>query len=543
MKMASKDISQLLSGHGCSQVGSEHTESRGGAVQSSAVTSSLMSASHRWCRGDHIAMVKTAKMELLRALVGECLSAAAEEILKIVERTIVEYEEEMSCSKWVVDSHRRLLDAAKSHSEDSLQMSDTDVKSPHDQQSLPDSVDVNACWEEAGNSTTEPTEESSNTNHAHPHSPDSDHEILIDVDDDGYDDKDDEDVKQECELPLKILKANKPFKCPICLSAFSSKKTMVRHVKRHPEDTSLSYQCQFCERYFYHKSDFIIHTRVHKSSEDCDQSFDQRDSLIIHSQKHTEHKTQQCFTKTSELNAHPETQHSSATPYRKIEEDLKEAGGVKMFPLTIAPYDKSEFEQESLQPLCLYQIQTVADIDKHSSATVPAPHIKTEPAVADSGASDTASTDHQLLLCGATNQDEEAESILQSRASRKPAELVVQLEAGAQKPYKCPCCSKCFSLTKTLIRHVKIHTEDKAYRCQFCGRNFCQKSDLVNHTRIHTGERPYQCKHCHKSFVQKGNLVVHMRKHTGEKPYQCQECSCCFSQKSSLDSHMLTHRF
>ena len=62
-------------------------------------------------------MVKTAKMELLRALVSECLSAAAEEILKIVERTIIEYEEEMSCSKWVVDSHRRLLDAARTHSE------------------------------------------------------------------------------------------------------------------------------------------------------------------------------------------------------------------------------------------------------------------------------------------------------------------------------------------------------------------------------------------------------------------------------------------
>lgn len=73
--------------------------------------------SHNWRCGEHLTMVKTAKMELLRALVSECLSAAAEEILKIVERTIIEYEEEMSCSKWVVDSHRRLLDAAKSHSE------------------------------------------------------------------------------------------------------------------------------------------------------------------------------------------------------------------------------------------------------------------------------------------------------------------------------------------------------------------------------------------------------------------------------------------
>lgn len=62
-------------------------------------------------------MVKTEKMELLRALVSECLFAAAEEILKFVERTVLEYEEEMSSSKWVVDRHGRLLDAAKSYSE------------------------------------------------------------------------------------------------------------------------------------------------------------------------------------------------------------------------------------------------------------------------------------------------------------------------------------------------------------------------------------------------------------------------------------------
>ncbi|XP_071318926.1 uncharacterized protein [Trachinotus anak] len=66
---------------------------------------------------EHLSMVKTAKMELLRALISECLSAAAKKIFKIAERTIIEHEEEMSCSKWVVDSHRSLLDVAQSHSE------------------------------------------------------------------------------------------------------------------------------------------------------------------------------------------------------------------------------------------------------------------------------------------------------------------------------------------------------------------------------------------------------------------------------------------
>ncbi|XP_035521196.1 zinc finger protein 569-like [Morone saxatilis] len=492
-------------------------------------------------------MVKTAKMELLRALVSECLSAAAQEIFRIVERTIIEYEEEISCSKWVVDSHRRLLDVAKSHSEDTLQMSATDVRLQSGQQLPAARVNLSACWEPENN-RSELREDGPNMNSTRPDSSPasgndpSDQEILIDIEDD--------DVKQECDLntPLKILKVKKPFRCPICLSGFSSKKTMVRHIKKHPDDKSPSYQCQFCARSFCHKSEFIIHARTHKGArpykcQECDKSFDQRDSLLVHRQKHTEEKPYQCFSEKVDA-------LRSVTPAGRTEEQLdsrQDESGINTFPLplTITPYDKNEFDQESLQPLCLYQIQTVADIDKDTPAVVPVDHIKTELAGADGGVSDDPTDDRPLL---SVNQGEtepkhlNVKNILPRRPSANSTELIVQFEAGtAQKPYKCPCCTKCFSLTKTLIRHVKIHTEDKPYQCQFCGRNFCQKSDLVNHTRIHTGERPYQCQECHKSFAQKGNLVVHMRKHTGAKPYQCQECSCSFGQKASLDCHMQSH--
>uniref|UniRef100_A0A8C3APU2 C2H2-type domain-containing protein n=1 Tax=Cyclopterus lumpus TaxID=8103 RepID=A0A8C3APU2_CYCLU len=218
-------------------------------------------------------------------------------------------------------------------------------------------------------------------------------------------------------------------------------------------------------------------------------------------------------------------------------------------PLTITPFDNSEFHQESLQPLCLYQIQTVADIDKDSSAAVPVDHIKTEPAGADGGVSDGTTVDQLLLSVHPSEQGERetepnrlnVKNILPRRPSGKPT--IVQFEAGtAQKPFKCPCCAKCFSLTKTLTRHVRIHTGDNPYQCQFCGKNFCQKSDLVNHTRIHTGERPYQCQECRKSFMQKGHMVVHMRKHKRQKPYQCQECSCSFTKRSYFDCHMQSHR-
>ncbi len=441
-----------------------------------------------------------------------------------------------------------------SFASDSLQMSATDVKLQPGQQQPAASVNVSVCWEEPENTISEPTEGCASMSNIHPDSypasenDQSDQEIFIDNEDD--------DVKQECDksIPLRILNGKKPFKCPICSSVFSSKRSMVRHIKKHPEDKSSSYHCQFCNCYFCHKSEFIIHTRAHKGTktykcQECDKSFDQRDSLLIHRQKHTEEKPCQCFNEKVDAEIHLR----SVSLACKIEEELdsrQDESGIKTFPLTVTPYDKSEFDQESLQPLCLYQIHTIADIDKDSAAAVPVDHIKTEPAGADGGVSDRTTDDQTLLSLNPSEHCEgetepkhfNIKNILPRRPSGKSTALIVQFEEGtAQKPYKCPCCTKCFSLTKTLIRHIKIHTEDKPYQCQFCGRNFCQKSDLVNHTRIHTGERPYQCQECHKSFAQKGNLVVHMRKHSGEKTYQCKECSCSFGQKSSLDCHVQSH--
>lgn len=67
-------------------------------------------------------MMKTARMELLRALITQCLSAAAEEIFRIAERTMAEFEEEVqSCSKWVVDEDHRLLDMARTRAEGGLE--------------------------------------------------------------------------------------------------------------------------------------------------------------------------------------------------------------------------------------------------------------------------------------------------------------------------------------------------------------------------------------------------------------------------------------
>lgn len=56
--------------------------------------------------------MKMCKVEMLRALLNQRLSAAVEEILVVFERTIAEYEEELSRTKEENERQRKLLDAA-----------------------------------------------------------------------------------------------------------------------------------------------------------------------------------------------------------------------------------------------------------------------------------------------------------------------------------------------------------------------------------------------------------------------------------------------
>ncbi|KAL4007688.1 hypothetical protein ACER0C_001540 [Sarotherodon galilaeus] len=110
-----------------------------------------------------------------------------------------------------------------------------------------------------------------------------------------------------------------------------------------------------------------------------------------------------------------------------------------------------------------------------------------------------------------------------------------------EKPYLCITCGKRFVQKSHLERHVRIHTGEKPYPCITCGKRFNQNSELQRHVRIHTGEKPYFCKTCGKRFADSSGLIKHMRFHTGEKPFSCGICGKSFSQKSALETHVRTH--
>lgn len=79
--------------------------------------------------------------------------------------------------------------------------------------------------------------------------------------------------------------------------------------------------------------------------------------------------------------------------------------------------------------------------------------------------------------------------------------------------FVCNYCGKCFTSSRSLETHVRVHTGERPYSCAQCGKRFTQSGHLKTHQSVHTGERPFACEHCGKRFAGKQNLRIHQQKH------------------------------
>ncbi|KAF8770538.1 Zinc finger protein 26 like protein [Argiope bruennichi] len=156
-----------------------------------------------------------------------------------------------------------------------------------------------------------------------------------------------------------------------------------------------------------------------------------------------------------------------------------------------------------------------------------------------------------------------------TKSSKVKRHLLVHSKA---KNFKCEICFKTFASLTTMNRHIKKHSSKEKLSCYQCSKTFADKTGFQKHIKMHEISnytnfkcsicekkfpeekllnehilafhdffKKYPCSICKRRFKNSYHLRRHMLVHTGLKKYKCFKCNGLFSTKSDLKRHCLSH--
>ncbi|XP_061749003.1 gastrula zinc finger protein XlCGF8.2DB-like [Nerophis ophidion] len=355
------------------------------------------------------------KVEMLRVLVKQRLTAAVEEIFVVLERTIAEYEEELSRRKEENERQRQLLDALFSkHQVVAHRKGNSRAKRKKPLQPLIKEemlgehlegletfpaigVIVKSEYDEVRGESEEEPPSSSLTRHVATEA-DEDHLIapLSDSEDIQSADTDDEDSKADQTHHAK----NTRFQCSRCDKTFANKGNLKRHMRNHTDEKPFT--CSVCKKRFSCRDQMMSHVRKHFSCSICKKSFGHRSTLYKHRRTHAKEKPFPCS-----FCGHRFSHSAHLIRHTRIHT------GEKPFTCSV----------------CGQKFTQNANLIRHSRR-----HTGEKP--------------FSCSLCG--------------RRFSQNANLVnhSRIHTG-EKPFTCSVCSMSFRYRTVLVRHMRMHTELK----------------------------------------------------------------------------------
>ncbi|CAH0404108.1 unnamed protein product [Chilo suppressalis] len=107
----------------------------------------------------------------------------------------------------------------------------------------------------------------------------------------------------------------------------------------------------------------------------------------------------------------------------------------------------------------------------------------------------------------------------------------------------CPDCGRLYSRKCYMENHYRhVHLKQSPYHCHYCDKDFLNRTRYRDHMKYsHEGMEKVKnklCNICGRGFAANRTLVNHIRTHSGERPFECEYCNARFSQKHAMQSHV-----
>nr|XP_033465291.1 zinc finger and SCAN domain-containing protein 21-like isoform X3 [Epinephelus lanceolatus] len=448
------------------------------------------------------------KVQMLRALVKQRLTAAAEEIFGLVERTIAEYEEELCRSKEENERQRKLMDAVfnpqlRLHRADAQQLLVVKEEVPPEQQEWSSSVDQE---------DPEP-----------PHIKGEQEELWISQEGEQLQGLEEGDITKFTSTPVPVKSEDDEEKPQS--SQLHQRHTELMETEAEGEDCGGPEPAR--------NSDLDTHLQPETDDETGESSEPETDDSDDWTEtREPQSDVQQLLVVKEEVP--PEQQEWSSSvdqedpepPHIKEEQEelwisqegeqlqgLEEDDIIKFTSTPVSV--KSEDDEEKPQSSQLHQ--------RHTE------QMETEAEGEDCGGAEPARNSDLDRHLPSETDDKTGESSEPETDDSDDWKETREPQSGLN------------SLKNDQVSVNDLIVGEKRFCCSECGKRFGRRGILKQHMISHTGEKPFSCSECGKRFGYSRDLKGHMRSHTGEKPFNCSECGKTFGYSGDLNKHMRSH--
>ncbi|XP_018375553.1 PREDICTED: zinc finger protein 236-like isoform X4 [Trachymyrmex cornetzi] len=338
------------------------------------------------------------------------------------------------------------------------------------------------------------------------------------------------------------------YKCTICLKTFQKPSQLIRHIRIHTGEKP--FECTVCNRAFTQKSSLQIHAWQHKGIRPhacslCNAKFSQKGNLKAHilrvhnaPEGESTYACSYCscvFKRLGSLNGHIKRMHSVTS--EEFSAKSSEANPISSEAEMRATVDSVISQLASLESV----VNNTADSTRTTILSAEQNDILQQ-ALKNSGLPNKNDVVSKETVEPKKTDSSTSYVTLVDRTAGGTSRKYLTIKqrcVGNIRWYACSFCPKEFKKPSDLIRHLRVHTQEKPFKCMYCVRSFALKSTMIAHERTHTGVKKYACESCDKTFACHNSLTAHTKLHT--KPHKCNICDKSFSASTILKNHMKSH--